>query len=113
VKNETVIGTMGNTHGVSNDSAPMTAARLTYAPKVLARVDAISVTTGDDGLRLVTTGDDRSRLVTTGAGAELTEEDGCVSSFLGPVVTCRDPSLPVVPVIAAVSSTSVGGKQSR
>ena len=40
VKYETVMGTIGNTHGVSNESAPMSAARPRYAPRVLAVVAA-------------------------------------------------------------------------
>ena len=40
VKYDTVIGTIGNTHGVSSDSAPIAAASHRYAPKVLARDDA-------------------------------------------------------------------------
>src|SRR5262245_8337625 len=37
VKYEIVMGTIGNTHGVSSDSAPISAANPRYAPIVLAR----------------------------------------------------------------------------
>ena len=40
VKYETVIGIIGKTHGVSSDSAPMSAASMTNAANVFARVAA-------------------------------------------------------------------------
>src|SRR5436190_19224476 len=40
VKYDTVIGTIGNTHGVSSDNAPINAASPTYAPSVEACSDA-------------------------------------------------------------------------
>ena len=50
MKYDTVIGTIGNTHGVSSDSAPIAAASHRYAPNVLARDDAARSGTGARGL---------------------------------------------------------------
>src|SRR5262245_11756232 len=57
VKYEMVIGTIGNTHGVSSDSAPMSAASPMYAPIVPARDDAaMSVTRLRDGVAVFPAG---------------------------------------------------------
>ncbi len=100
VKYETVIGIIGNTHGVSSESAPIAAASHRYAPNVLARDAVARSGTGARGVSRVRIRDGRGH-----------RERFAVRSNR-PGFWSRGGLARVPTATFSVSSTSLGGRHS-